>query len=143
MAQKVEQKAIRQIVKVIAEKMASYPAEIAAFCDYDEKTVGQICRKLVEVDYLERLNPQLVGGDDRLRSRSHSVNGGIQAMKAMDWYGLNSDIQWRMKVWDSDKIINEYHQEVDVVLEDEEVDDAISNTYVRDAVTKLEERGIM
>jgi hypothetical protein len=139
----VEQRALRQIVKVVAEKGASYPSEISAFTDYDEKTVGKICRRLAEANYFERLRPKTTLSDQRLEDRGHVVNGGIQAMRSRDWYALNSDITWRMKVWDSDKVINEYGEVVDFILEDEEPEDRVENNFIREGVNHLEAKKLL
>lgn len=143
MVHKVEQKALRQIIKKVAEKGATYPSEIAAFTDYDEKTVGQICRRLTEANYFERLEPKFKGGDPRLRKRSDAVNGGIQAMKGRDWYALNSAKEWRLRLWDDDRVVNEYGELIDFILEDEKPSDRVTNDFVNQAVNNLDARGLI
>jgi len=158
---KVEQKAIRQITKIIAEKKASWPSEISAFTDYDQNTVGQACRKLTEAGILSKLRPKIKGSDPRLVKRSFSVNGGIQAMRSRDWYALNSDKTWRMKLWNQDRVIDEYgrdlyNPETGIIYEthekekihcivvcDEKIEDHISHTVQHDAVEALEDRRLI
>lgn len=139
----VKQRALRHVVKIVAEKKASYPSEISAFSDYDEKTVGQICRRLVEADYFETLEPKIKNSDKRLKDRAGSINGGIGKMKQRDWYALNSEINWRLKEWESNYIRNEYGDKIDVILDSEESEDRIENNFIREGVEKLEEARIL
>lgn len=110
---KVEQKLLNRILKVVCDKQASYPGEIAARVDAGEEKVGSILHDLVKQDVLERLFPSMKGNDQRLLNRRRSVNGGKDAMNQRDWYALNSDYDWALKDNNTGRYVDEYGNTVE------------------------------
>lgn len=114
---KVEQSVIRKILKVICDKKATYASEVSSYVDADPSNIGSILRQLEESGVLEELTPKMKHGDPRLRDAVlDSQFSGIEEAKNPRWYGLNSDVDWELKVNGKDMWVDEYHR----VIEDPE-----------------------
>lgn len=95
---KVEQKLLRKILKVVADKKATYASEVSHFVDADPSEVASILRQLEESDVLEVLKPKMKHSDPRLLSASKRTGKrSIDQMRQPTWYGLNSDVDWALK----------------------------------------------
>lgn len=92
----VEQKMIRKILKVIADKRASYPTEISARTGFQVSEVSSLLYSLADADVLEFIT----AGDQRVKDRASELQkqgkGKIGQVEQMNWVGLNTDIRWSL-----------------------------------------------
>jgi len=131
---KVEQKLLRKVLKVICDKKTSYPTEVAHHTSKDPGEIGSLLRELEDAGILERLKPKMKHSDDRLLKRSRDIQGGIKKFSQMNWYGLNSDLNWVLKDKNSGKYTDEYHE----TLLDQDPD--IEENILDMAVNRMEEK---
>lgn len=108
----VEQKFLRKVVKVVCDKGATYPSEVASRCSHDPGEVGELMRQLKKSGFLEELSPKMKHSDKRLLNRRNDIEGGIKEFKKRNWYGLNSDLEWSFRDRNRDIYVNEYHNHI-------------------------------
>lgn len=118
---KVAQPTLRRILQVIASKKATYPSEIAKETRVDMETINQTIYDLKKAGIIEKLNPKMVNSDQRLLDRRSEMwaqgKTGIKSnngqINKMNWFGLNSSLDWCLKVSDKDKYVDEYHTDIE------------------------------
>lgn len=133
---KVNQKLLRNVLKVVADKRASYPSEVAHYVDASRKECGSLMRRLKDAGVLERLQPKMKHSDTRLLMRRREFDGGIDYMSQMNWYGLNSAREWHLKNDSTGQWVNEYHKPI-------ENGEEYENDLIDDAVALLNGEGVV
>ncbi len=113
---------IKEIMEIIASEKATYASRIANISrsnDIDRETASSILFDLENEGFVERLFPSFSSNDQRLLdARKEMFRSGmksIKEVKSANWFGLNSDLDWVLKV-ESDNstdpdFVDEYHRE--------------------------------
>lgn len=111
----VNQRFLRNVFKVVADKKASYPSEVKYFVDTNDiNKIAKVMRELEDVGIFERLKPKMKNADPRLRSASYRTGkNSMDKMKQPKWYGLNSEHDWYLKDDNLDHYVNEYGDKVE------------------------------
>lgn len=115
----VDRKQLRQVLRVVLDKGATFPSEVAPRTDLSNEQAGAFLRELEEAGVLERLVPKKKRSDKRLLDRRGELwkrgKKGIGEFEKAHWYGLNSELDWAIQVRTEQGehiIINEYGNKI-------------------------------
>ena len=111
----IEFEKVVRILDVIANKKASYRAEIAGIKGMSEDEVRKILHKLEDENIIELLTPSIGWNDPRMLEQGKRPNfNSVKEIRQPTWYGLNSDLEWVLKVDknspDDPEYMDEYHR---------------------------------
>ena len=114
----IEFEKVVRILDVIANKKASYRAEIAGIKGMSEDEVRKILHKLEDENIIELLTPSIGWNDARMLEQGKRPNfNSVKEIRQPTWYGLNSDLEWVLKVDknspDDPDYMDEYHRPLD------------------------------
>ena len=109
----LDHRKVFRIVRSIAKLKASYKSELSRYTAVDQNTLGIILYELLEAGILEKLTPKFKHNDDRLLGRKSDLRTkgitGIDRMRTMEWFALNSEREWFLKTNDG-FYVDEYHR---------------------------------
>lgn len=110
----VEQVMLNQILEVIASKKASYAREISRETGYTSGEISRLLYRLEDAGVLEQLVPKKKLSDQRLLDRRKDLwkRGlkGLDAWRKMNWFGLNSELSWKLSAREHDFYVDEHHR---------------------------------
>ena len=116
---------VLKVVRVIAEKKATFNSELSALTGYSTSKIGTILSDLKRCGIIEQIDVVWKNADDRLLDRRDDLwSRGVKGSgnwSQRTWYGLNSEHDWRLKTREPDQLagaflVDEYHQVKDFVM---------------------------
>ena len=115
MSLQVAQPVARQVLRVVANKKATYATEVKHNTELNAVSkAGEVLHKLEDAGLLERLIPSDMHNDDRLLDRRTELwkdnVKGLGDFRQRKWYGLNSSREWALQVSRKDFCVDEYHR---------------------------------
>jgi len=119
-SRKVSQPVIRKVLECIASKKASYSSEIQNVKRLDRQDVNYVLYTLKSAGIIESVKPRWKNNDDRLIDRRQDMrdkgitgmNPNTGQMQSINWFALNSDLSWRLKVDGADLWVDEFHNPI-------------------------------
>jgi len=112
--QDVAQTMLKRVLEVIASKKATYARELARETGYSAGEISRLLYRLEDQNVLEQLVPQMKLNDQRLLDRRTGVwkRGikGLDSWRNMNWFGLNSDLSWKLSPRGKNFFVDEYHR---------------------------------
>ncbi len=110
---------VEKVMGCIMNLRATYPTEVSNYTGIDRQKVNHILYELKDKGLLMRLTPTLKNSDARLYSRVGDLHNkgitGIDSFKNMNWFALNTERDWLLKVdidGDEDFYVDEFHKPV-------------------------------
>jgi len=111
-----------KVLEVIANKKCSYKSEIAKETGLSNDKTGRILNELYDAEVIERIYPgEYASLDDvRLLDRRNDFwaegkrgnNKDHGGFRKPNFYGLNTDLSWILKVKDENFYVDEFHERV-------------------------------